>query len=155
MISQEQTLALAVKVAKDIAGIRGLVSTLPLAFRILPRISVRSIKRPGKMTRIKAMGDARNEIKRIVAQAWKRTALNSNVPGETKRDVRINDKVLIYREKPIQRWMGSYLARDFNGKKLTLDTGDRRLQAFIDKVKLFRNLHISLEGDDMLLYPTI
>lgn len=47
----------------------------------------------------------------------------------------MGDKVLMYREQPVGKWLGPYLVQNKDNKMMTLDTGDRLIRASIDKVK--------------------
>lgn len=65
-------------------------------------------------------------------------ALRRNVPPAADIDIRIGDLVLMFREKPIGKWVGPYSVMDIKRKQLTLNTGDRYMSASIDKVKLYQ-----------------
>lgn len=64
-------------------------------------------------------------------------ALRLKVPPNADSDVGFGDEVLRFRAKPVGKQMGPYLVADRKGKSVILNTGDRLLPAFIDKVKLY------------------
>lgn len=49
---------------------------------------------------------------------------------------KISDEVLMYREKPTGRCIRPYFIIYSNGKMLMLDTGDRIIDACVDKMKM-------------------
>lgn len=75
----------------------------------------------------------------LVAKQRLKTAVNLRVPRAADSNICVNDEVLMYREKPIAKWVGPYIVcRIFDrGKLLELDTGDRLVTASIDKIKTY------------------
>lgn len=70
------------------------------------------------------------------------TALSKYVSKAADSDSKIAHDVLMYREKPAAKWVGSYIVRGASDKLVTLDTGDRTLIAPIDKLKPYRQNNI-------------
>lgn len=133
-IRKEQALAMALKAVNDTAGPNGLVPTL-LVFGAIPRLPVTAEELLAQSLPIKQMVMARKEMGRIAAQTRLETALRRNVPCAADSDIRVGDYVLMYREKPIGKWVGPYMVVNLKGKVTTLNTGDRLLNASVDKRK--------------------
>lgn len=131
------TLSISVKAMNDTPGPSGLVSTL-LLFGILPRIPVRPTALPKQTKRMELMHSAKMKMMAILSQAGLQTALNSAVPTAADNQFRVGDEVLMYREKPVNKWIGPYIVVDKNEKFLTLNTGDRHIRSASDRVKAFK-----------------
>lgn len=73
----------------------------------------------------------------LIATDSMKMALVRNAPSATDVDLSEGVKVLIYREKPIAERIGSYIIHKKVDKMLTLDTGDRYINASIGKIKRY------------------
>lgn len=122
-----------VKAVKDTAGPSGLVPTL-LLFGILPLIGVVPKDLPEHKDRMKAMHTACNEMAIIYQQHRLNTALRCSITSAA-AEYKIGDEVLMYREKPIGKWIGPYVIGHKVDKMLSLDTGDRLIRASVYKDK--------------------
>lgn len=58
-----------------------------------------------------------------------------NVPAEADAVFSLGDDFLMYRQKPIGKWIVHYMVREVHGKSLNLDIGDWQIRASVDKVK--------------------
>lgn len=130
-IDEDLALVSAVKVINDTAGPARLVPTL-LIFVFIARIPVSPKDLPDHISRMKAIRDSLSEMDKIVAKARLNTLKTQNVPGAADADVKIGDKGLIFREKPIEKWsVRPFIAIKAEGKLVTLDTGFRTILASI------------------------
>lgn len=127
-------LQLAIKAVNDTAGPSGLVPTL-LVFGVHPRIPLLAKELPDNAARMKALHEARKEMVTLSHQSKLRTASRSQVPVAADREYLMGEEVLMFREKPVGKWVGPYLICKKDGKMLTLDTGDRLIRASVDRVK--------------------
>lgn len=134
-IGDDESLASAVNAINNTAGPARLVAKL-LVFGVMPRISVFPKDLLDQISRIKAIRDARAEMAKLFTQARLKTATTRNVTGDADADVRIGDRVLLYREKPIEKWAGPFIVRNVEGKLVTPDTSFRTILASIDKFRL-------------------
>ena len=148
--SASHVLSIAVRVMNDTAGPNGLVPTL-LVFGILPRIPLIPTQLPSQVARFKVMKEARTEMMRIVAKSKLKTALKGNVPSASSRDLRAGDSVLVYREPPINKWVGPFEVINIDKKMAHLDyNGELKLYA-IDKLKRYNDLPRSLPAPPGLI----
>lgn len=106
-INQEAALSTAVTAMNQTAGPRGLVPTL-LVFGIIPRTPVAPLALPDQRERMQAMVSARREMQAVVAKSRLRVALSTNVPAAANRVVNPGDQVLVYREPPVDEWVGYF-----------------------------------------------
>lgn len=136
-LSEERALSLAVKACNDTAGPKGLVPTL-LVFGTMPRMPLRPHELPGNVSRLKSMIAARKEATQLIAQSRIATAIRRSVPAAADSAIQIGEEVLMYREKPIGKWVGPFIVEQTDGKNLTLNTGDRTIRASLDKVKSYK-----------------
>lgn len=148
-INDELALAFSVKACNDMGGTDGLVPTL-LVFGSLPRIPIGIHHSPDNISRMKAISTARREATKVISQHRLDVALNKLVPGAANNDLKIADEVLMYREKPVAKWVGPYIITSINGKQVTLDTGDRTILASIDKLKLYRQVSNNMDDKKLL-----
>lgn len=100
---------------------------LLLVFRIHPRISIY----PHHVHRIKFMYDTKKYITIISYQTHLRTASSLNVPLAADGSYIFGDKVLMYRDDPIVKWVGSYSVSNRDHKILTHDTGYLLIRASV------------------------
>ena len=135
-VATEFSLKLAVQAMNDTAGQNGLVPTL-LVFVVMPRIPVARKDVPGMVERMKALQSARGEMAKRMAQNRLKTALRSNVPEAADKEVAIGSKVSVYKENPINKWVGPFEVRDVDQKGVFLDISGRMSQLSIDKVKKY------------------
>lgn len=136
-LDKHDTLRLAIKAVNDTAGPNGLVPTL-LVFGVLPRLPIHPRDLPDQRDRMQAMQVARAEMARITARARVHVALNRNVPAAADTDIRILDNVLVFRESPVNKWVGPYTVVDVKGKSIYVDVNGRATQFAIDKVRVYR-----------------
>lgn len=132
----QQILSTAVRAMNDTAGPNGLVPTL-LVFGILPRIQIVPSKLPDQIQRLHAMKQARNEMAKVISSSKLTRALRMNVPSASRNELKIGDKVLVYREKPIEKWVGPHQILNIDGKMAHIDyNGEMKLYS-VDKLKLY------------------
>lgn len=137
-LSEELSLALSLKAVNDTAGPNGLVPTL-LVFGVIPRIPLRASQLPNQIVRMNAMADARKEMEQIVARSRIAAALNWNVPKCSDQQFNVSDEVLMFREKPVGKWVGPYTIKSINNKSVVLDTGDRNILSSVDKIRVYKS----------------
>lgn len=121
---------------KDMAGPNGLTPAL-LVFSIILPIPFVTNRIPGQVKRMKELWSAKNEITRMKANEREKLALQRNVLAAAEKEVSVRGKVLMFREKPVTKWVGSYSVEQRHGKSLEFDTGDHIIVASIDKVKRY------------------
>lgn len=132
----QHILSLAVRAMNDTAGSNGLVPTM-LVFGVLPRIPIIPIKLPDQVNRLKLMRDARKEMSQLIAKSKLTKALKMNVPSAAHKDLKIGDPVLVYRESPVNKWIGPFKILNIDKKMAYLDyNGELKLYS-IDKLKLY------------------
>lgn len=134
-ISEDRALSLPVKACNDTAGENGLVSTV-LVFGVVPRMPPRPHVLPKNVSGLNTMIKARKGSSKTIAQSRMATALQRSVPVAAVA-VTIGDAVLMFREKPVGKWIGPYIVVKTNGKLLTLNTVYRTLKASVEKIKLY------------------
>lgn len=78
----------------------------------MPKIPVNASKQLGHASRMKAMVNARKEMSMLVARDRVDRALRLNVPFAVDREVGIGDEALMFREKPVGKWVGPYMVAD-------------------------------------------
>lgn len=90
---------------------------------------------------MKPLVTARKKMLNIVAKHRFDTALKRRVPNAADSINRVNDEVLMFREKPVGKWVGTYLVYRFlqNDKSFELGTGDRLIIASIGKITLYQS----------------
>lgn len=135
-LSTAEALKHSVKAVNDTAGPAGLVPTL-LVFGILPRLPIHPNEFPEQRDRMFAMQSVRAEMAKLVAKARVHVALSRNVPTAVDANIRILDQVLVFREKPVNKWMGPYKVLDVYGKINHVDISGKNAQFSIDKVKVY------------------
>lgn len=69
-------------------------------------------------------------MSRLVAQTRLETATRHNISAAADHDMKDGNEILMYREKPMKRWMGLYIVPDKKEKALILSSVDR-LKALI------------------------
>lgn len=138
-VPQEAVLGMAVAAMNQTAGPRGLVPTL-LVFGLIPRMPIAPLPLPTQQERMKAMEAARREMQALVAKARVRTALAAPVPAAANRDVNPGDDVLIYREPPVDQWVGPYTVVAQRDKTVWTAIDGSIKQFSIDKVKAYERM---------------
>ena len=129
-------LALSIRAMNDTSGTNGLVPTL-LVFGVLPRIPILPSKLPDQVKRLQVMMNARKEMNAIVAKSALSRAMKTNVPSAAKKTFKIGDEVLVFREKPICKWVGPFKIITIDNKMAHLDyNGELKLYS-IDKLKKY------------------
>ena len=129
-------LSMAVSAMNDTAGTNGLVPTL-LVFGVLPRIPIIPAKLPGQVARLNAMRQARKELSSMVAKSKLKRALKMNIFAAASKSFKIGDEVLVYREDPINKWVGPFSVINVEGKMIHIDyNGDLKLFSK-DKLKKY------------------
>lgn len=83
---------------------------------------------------------ARKEMLKILAKHRLHTARKRRVPDAANSKIRVNEEVLMFREKPAGKWAGLYRVHRFlqSDKIFKVDTRDRLTIASIDKIKLYQ-----------------
>lgn len=117
-ISNTIILAFAIKMCNDSAGFNGLVLTL-LKFRILPIFPVRPKQLPDNFERMNTIAIAPKEATRLISTQSLDTALSKYVPKVADSDVKISEKVSMYREKPVSKWIGPPILQSVKDKFLS------------------------------------
>lgn len=135
-LKKEDALVLAVKAVNDTAGPAGLVPTL-LVFGVMPRLPIHPKNLPDQRDWMNAMKLARAEMSRITANERMRTALSRNAPAAAGAEYRIADQVLVYREKPVNKWVGPFAIVNVQGKTGFVDVNGKATQFAVDKIKLY------------------
>lgn len=95
---------------------------------------------------MKAIAMSRNEESTLIAQQRLDNALRKSISKDTFAKCRISDEVLMYREKPVAKWIGPCVVRGVSGKFVTMDTGDCIIIASIYKLKLYSQNSIAEEA---------
>lgn len=131
---KEDKLTIAVKALNDTVGPHGLGPTL-LVFGIMPRIPFVHVNLPDQIERMKAMTEARKEMGKRMAATLLKKAMKMNAPAAATRNIQIGSEVLVYKEKPIRKWLGPHLVLDVQGKAVFVDTKGNTVQLSVDKVK--------------------
>lgn len=86
---------------------KGLVQTL-LVFGVVPRLPVASMPSPPQRENSVAMATALWELQQHMATARLRPALSAPVPVAADRGVLAGQDVLVYRERPVDKWTGPF-----------------------------------------------
>ncbi|GAB0490294.1 hypothetical protein MMPV_001526, partial [Pyropia vietnamensis] len=90
------------------AGPNGLAHTL-LVFGVLPRTPIAPLTLSAQQYRVKALQTARREMEGHVARARVRVARRAPVPAAAGQRLAPGMEVLVYREPPINEWVGPFL----------------------------------------------
>lgn len=135
-VDREHALSLAVWTMNQTAGTHGLVPSL-LVFGVLPRFPVAPSALPSQRERMMAVHTARATLLQHLARTRVLRALRSRVPAAADADIRAGAAVLVYRERPVDKWEGPYPVVATNGKQVWLLVSGRPKQFSIDKVKLY------------------
>ena len=102
----------------------------------MPQIPVTPTDLPAQVDRIKAMALARKEITKVIAKDRVTRALRINVPSAALTDIPIGSRVLVFREKPENKWVGPYTVVGVRDKAVFIDLNGTNKQVSIDKVKV-------------------
>lgn len=135
-VDREHALSLAVWTMNQTAGTHRLVPSL-LVFGVLPRFPVAPSALPSQQERMVAVHTARATLLQHLARTRVLRALRSRVPAAADADIRAGAAVLVYRERPVDKWEGPYPVLATNGKQVWLLVSGRPKQFSIDKVKLY------------------
>lgn len=146
-LKKEDALRLAIKAFNDTAGPHGLVPTLPV-FGVLPRLPIHPRDLPDQRDRMRAMQLARSEMAREIAKARVHVALRRNFPAAADADVKILDQVLVYLEKPVNKWLGPFTVIDFNDKSVYVNINGKTSRYSVDKVKVYQSDNDADNNDD-------
>lgn len=133
---QPAALSIAVAAMNQTAGPRGLVPTL-LVFGIVPRMPVAPLSLPAQRERMQAIVRARQEMQAQVARTRVRAALAAPVPAAADRDVNPGDQVLVYREPPVDQWVGPHVVVAQRDKSVWLAVDGSIKQYSTDKIKAY------------------
>lgn len=103
-----------------------LFSTL-LVFNLLHCISIRP---PVQTNQVEEWNLCTSQERNAcyLSQSQIRTALNTTLPAATDRPFCHGDEVLMFRERPVNTWLGPYLGVIQKEKMLMLDTRGRRIR---------------------------
>ena len=143
-IAPQNALTLAIKAMNDTAGPHGLVLTL-LIFGVMPKIPVVPTQLPEQISRMAALHSAQKEMFASIAKERLNTAIRTNVPSAAIKDIEVGAEVLVYREKPENKWTGPFTVLQSDGKVLQVDVKGSPTQVSVDKVKLY--LHPPRQND--------
>lgn len=135
-VDREHALSLADWTMNQTAGTHGLVPSL-LVFGELPRLPVAPSALPSQQERMMAVHTARATLLQHLVRTRVLRALRSRVPAAADADMRAGAAVLVYRERPVDKWEGPYPAVATNGKQVWLLVSGRPKQFSIDKVNLY------------------
>ena len=122
----------------DTAGPKGLVPSL-LVFGVMPRTLLAGFDQlPGQVQRMRTMQAARKEMSKEISQNRLTTALKSNVRASAHYDIVIGSEVFVYKEPPLNKWIGPFRVLDMKGKAVFVENKGRTTQLSVDKVKVYR-----------------
>lgn len=138
-LSIEFALSAAVRAMNCTAGKNGLSPCL-LVFGISPRIPGGTNEQPEQRKRMLALKIARSEMLKVIARQRLATAIQKNVPKVANHDISIGSDVLLYKERPVNRWLGPYKVIAGDMKNLLLNVDGRIVPASVDKVKTFKRV---------------
>lgn len=134
-ISMKDALGIATTAMNDTAGPKGMVSSL-LVFRVMPRTLLPgSVQLPGQIERMRAMQAARKDMSKEIASSRTSTALRSLVPAATNYNIIIGSEVLVFKENPLNKWIGPFCVLDVKDKTVFVNAEGHTTQLSIDKVK--------------------
>ena len=134
----EVVLALSVSAMNQTIGPHGLVPTL-LVFGLIPRIPVSPLRLPTQLDRMRAADTARKEMRAQVARARLRVALRDRVPAASDADLVLGAQVLVYREPPVDSWVGPHSIVARRDKLAWLDVGGAMRPFSVDKLRVYRH----------------
>jgi len=129
-------LSLSVAAMNTTAGPRGLVPTL-LVFGVIPRAPMLPLPLPAQRDRMQAVVTARKEMETLVAKARVRVALTTPVPAGLQRVTNPGDQVLVYREPPVDQWVGPYTVVSALDKNVWLAVDGHLKQFSTDRVRVY------------------
>lgn len=127
-------LSLTIKVVNDSADPSALVQTL-LVFGVLLRSPIYPKDLPDKIDRMRAMLLARAEMEKIMESTRVNVALAQNVPAAADAEISIHDEVLVYGERPVDKWMDAHTVVNVKEKMVQFNVNVRIVQFSIDKVR--------------------
>ena len=104
----------------------------------MPRTVLAPSDLPKQKKRMQAMESARTEMVKFILQHRINTALRSNIPAATSSNITIGSEVLIYREPPVNKWVGPHKVCDSFGKYVFVESKGRLANFSMDKIKLYR-----------------
>lgn len=128
---------LATKSVNETAGPSGLVPTL-LVIGMFPRLLIHPKDVPEQRDIMRSMQLARTEMAQVMAPTRINIALDRIVPSATDIRIRIRDLLLVFVEKPINRWICPYLFLYLRDKSVFVYFNVNTTRFFIDKVNLYR-----------------
>jgi len=132
----EVVLALTVSAMNQTIGPHGLVPTL-LVIGLIPRIPVSPLLLPAQLDRMRAADTARKEMRAQVARARLRVALRDRVPAASDADLVLGAQVLVYREPPVDSWVGPHSIVALRDKLAWLHVGGAMRPFSVDKLLLY------------------
>ena len=133
-IPVQLALSMAVWAMNQTAGPRGL-SPILLVFGIHPRMPVSPADLPNHRERCKALVEARADMSKQIARDRLDRALRTQVPHAAAANINPGIDVLVYREKPVDKWEGPYRVISCSSKQVWLDVNNKAKMFSIDKVK--------------------
>ncbi len=113
-LDREDASSAAVHAMNNTAGQNRRVPTL-LLFGVVPRFPSGSRDILEQRDRMRAIKSARDEIVKAVAASRLRTTMSRNVPGAADNEVKVGMEVLVYRERPENKW--AVLLKSLQGTK--------------------------------------
>jgi len=135
--TSEVVLALTVSVMKQKIGPHGLVPTL-LVFGLIPWIPVSPLRLSTQLDRMRAADTARKEMRAQVARARLRVALRDRVSAASDADLVLGAQVLVYREKPVESWVGPHTIAARRDKLAWLGVGGARRPFGVDELRVYQ-----------------
>ncbi len=139
-VDVEDALFLAVSAMNNIAGQNGLIPTL-LVFGVIPSFPFGFADLPEQRERMKAMKMARYEMVKVVAASRLKTVLNRNFPSAADNEVKVGLNVLVYRERPENRWAGPFKIVAGDDKTVWVSDNGKLEQVSTDKVREYNRAY--------------
>ena len=136
-LQNENALSIAVHAMNSTAGPSGLAPML-LVFGIVPRMPVTPRDLPKQKERMLALQNARSDMVKNIAKSRLSSARRMNVPRAVDSNVKIGMDVLVYRERPVNKWTGPFKVTAIDEKMVWINKNGRMSLVSIDKVKEFK-----------------
>lgn len=102
------TLSISIKICNDTSRINGLTPTL-LVFGIIHRMPIKTEKLPLQRERMRSIKGEREKMTRMTSLDRIKTVLARNFPSAANSDLIKGMEVLMYREKPVCKWIVPYV----------------------------------------------
>lgn len=86
---------------------------------------------------MKAMVFSWNEMAEVTEPTRVKVALTINIPAAADADICIHDKVVVYRERPVNMWVGTFVVNSVEGKIVHVSVNGKSTQVKIDAVRVY------------------